>query len=114
MIQGIRLIVYPVTDIAAAKAQYSQLLGVEPYADTPYYVGFKAGDLEIGLDPNGHKLRESGPIGFWSVDDIKQSMQTHLAAGAQVVQDIKDVGYGKQIATVKDTDGNIIGLIQVS
>lgn len=114
MVQGIRLLVYPVTDIAAATAQYSTLLGVQPYAENPYYVGFQIGSLEIGLDPNGHKLRATGPIAFWAVNNIQQSVQTHLGAGAQILQDIKDVGYGKQIATVKDADGNIIGLIQVA
>lgn len=114
MVNGIRLIVYPVTDLAAAKAQYSTLLGVQPYAENAYYVGFQVGGLEVGLDPNGHKLRETGPIAFWSVDDIQQSVQTYVSAGAQVLQDIKDVGYGKQIATLKEADGNIIGLIQVA
>jgi hypothetical protein len=33
-------------------------------------------------------------------------------AGAEAQQAIKDVGGGKLIASVKDADGNIIGLIQ--
>lgn len=41
MNQGIRTVIYPVKDIAKAKALYRQLLGVEPYADDAYYVGFK-------------------------------------------------------------------------
>ena len=53
MPQGITLLVYPVKDLARAKTLYSKLLGVEPYADAPYYVGFRIGDQEIGLDPNG-------------------------------------------------------------
>ncbi|MEZ4671999.1 MAG: glyoxalase [Anaerolineae bacterium] len=113
MIKGIRLIVYPVTDLKAAKTQYSALLGVEPYAENDYYVGFKTGDLEIGLDPNGHQLRATGPICFWHVDDVKTALQSSLASGAQLLQDIKDFGNGKMWATVKEADGNIIGLIQV-
>jgi predicted enzyme related to lactoylglutathione lyase len=35
-----------------------------------------------------------------------------VAAGAQLQQEIKDVGGGRLIATVNDTDGNIIGLLQ--
>ena len=40
---------------------------------------------------------------------------THGAAkaGAQTQQAIKDVGGGKLVASVKDVDGNIIGLIQL-
>jgi predicted enzyme related to lactoylglutathione lyase len=36
-----------------------------------------------------------------------------LGAGAQIQQEVKDVGGGKLIASVKDADSNIIGLIQL-
>jgi hypothetical protein len=52
MNQGVKTVIYPVNDLARAKAFYRILLGVEPYADQPYYVGFRIGDQEIGLDPN--------------------------------------------------------------
>ena len=109
MNQGIKTIIYPVTDLAQAKATFQTFLGVEPYADSPYYVGFKVGDQDIGLDPNGHKV---GMTAYYHVDDIKQSLQSLLDAGTQIVQEIKDVGGGVLIASVKDADGNIIGLSQ--
>lgn len=109
MSQGVRTIVYPVKDLARAKMLFHKLLGVEPYTDQPYYVGFRVGDQEIGLDPNGHK---AGMTAYYHVDNIKQSLQSLLDAGAQIQQEIKDVGGGKLIASVRDADGNIIGLIQ--
>ena len=109
MNQGIRTVIYPVKDIAQAKTLYSKLLGVEPYADEAYYVGFKVGDQEIGLDPHGHN---AGMTAYYHVNDIKKSLQLLLDAGAQVQQEVKDVGGGKLIASVKDADSNIIGLIQ--
>ncbi len=112
MNQGISLFVYPVKDIARAKTLYSELLGIEPYADNAYYVGFRVGDQEIGLDPNGHDKGMTGPVGYWQVSDIKKSLQLLLDAGAQVQQEVKDVGGGKLIAWVKDADSNVIGLIQ--
>ena len=112
MNQGMNLLVYPVRDIVRAKKLYSKLLGIEPYADSPYYVGFRVGEQEIGLDPNGHNSGMTGPIGYWPVKDIKKSLQSLLAAGAQARGEVKDVGGGKLIASVKDTDGNIIGLVQ--
>jgi predicted enzyme related to lactoylglutathione lyase len=112
MPEGIKLIVYPVKDLAHAKTLYSTLLGVEPYADAPYYVGFKVGDQEIGLDPNGHNNGMTGPVGYVEVDDIRKSLQSLLDAGAQTQQGVKDVGGGKLIAWVKDADNNIIGLVQ--
>ena len=109
----IRTVIYPVKDIAQAKMLYRKLLGVEPYKDEAYYVGFRVGDQEIGLDPNGHKQGMKGPAGYYHVNDIKKSLQSLLDAGAQVQQEVRDVGGGKLIASVKDADSNIIGLFQL-
>ena len=87
-------------------------MGIEPYVDETYYVGFRVGDQEIGLDPNGHSKGMTGPVGYWHVNDIKKSLQSLLDAGAQIQQEVKDVGAGRLIASVKDADGNVIGLIQ--
>ena len=112
MNQGLKTIIYPVKDIARAKALYTKLLGVEPIMDQPYYVGYRLADQDIGLDPNGHKQGMTSPVGYWNVDDIKKTLQALQDAGAQVHQPVKDVGGGKLIAIVKDPEGNIIGLTQ--
>jgi predicted enzyme related to lactoylglutathione lyase len=109
MNQGISLIVYPVKDMDAAKKLFGAYLGVKPYAESPYYAGYRVGDQEVGLDPNGVS---GGPIAYREVSDIKASLQAVIDAGAQVQQDVKDVGYGRLIATFKDTAGNTIGLMQ--
>ena len=112
MDQGIKVIVIPVRDIAKAKALYGTLVEEVPYVDEPYYVGYRAGDLEIGFDPNGHAHGMTGPVSYWQVDDIAKSLQGLQDAGAQAVQDVKDVGGGMLTAQVQDADGNVIGLRQ--
>lgn len=109
MNKGVKTVIYPVKDITQAKAVFTALLGSEPYADAPYYVGYKVGDQDIGLDPNGH---QHGTTPYFEVDDIKKSLQSLRETGAQIVQETKDVGGGKLIAVVKDMDGNIIGLTE--
>jgi predicted enzyme related to lactoylglutathione lyase len=109
---GMRTIIYPVKNLDHAKALYGTLLGVAPYADEPYYVGFRVGDQEVGLDPNGHNKGMTGPLGYWHVGDIHASLEALLGAGAETQQAISDVGGGRLIASVKDTDGNITGLLQ--
>ncbi len=109
MNQGIQTIIYPVTDLAQSKALFTALLGKEPYADSPYYVGYKVGKQDIGLDPNGHK---HGVTAYHHIEDIQQTLQALLGAGATLVQDAQDVGGGKITAVVKDANGNIIGLVQ--
>ena len=109
MNQGIKTIIYSAADITRAKALYPKLLGVEPSVENAYYVGFKIGDQDIGLTPNG----QSGPVAFWHVSDIKNSFQLVLDAGGQTQQAVRDVGGGKLVATAKDAEGNLIGFIQM-
>ncbi len=110
MAQNVKVIVYPVKDIEKAKAFYSKFLDVEPYVESAYYVGYKVGDQEVGLDPNS----TVGPIAYTDVKDIKSSLQAMIEAGAEVVQDARNVGGGMLIAQVKDADGNVVGLRQQS
>ena len=108
MTPSIKLIVYPVKDIEKAKSFYGKFLGVEPYVEGPYYVGYRVGEQEVGLDPNS----KVGPIGYTDVKDIKSSLQAMTEVGAEIVQDVKDVSGGLLIAQVKDADGNVVGLRQ--
>jgi predicted enzyme related to lactoylglutathione lyase len=112
MTSGMKTIIYPVKDLAKAKELYVKLLGAEPDYDAPYYVGWKIAGQDVGLDPNGHKQGMTGPLGYWHVDDIHATLESLLGAGAQELQAVRDVGGGKLIASVKDADGNAIGLTQ--
>jgi predicted enzyme related to lactoylglutathione lyase len=106
--QDIKLIVYPVKDLEAAKTLYGKFLGAEPYADSPYYVGYKLGNLEVGLVPGG----QEDVISYIDVADIKSELQALVDAGATIHQEPKDVAEGLLIAQVKDADGNVLGLRQ--
>jgi predicted enzyme related to lactoylglutathione lyase len=110
MVKTIKLLVYPVQDINKATVVYSKYLGVEPYVKSPYYVGFRVGDLEVGLDPNS----TTGPIAYTNVDNIKTSLKEMTEAGAGIEQDVKEVTKGLLIAKVKDPSGNVLGLRQHS
>jgi predicted enzyme related to lactoylglutathione lyase len=107
MAENIKILVYPTKDLSASKALFKAFLGVEPYADADYYVGYRIGELEVGLDPNGQAV-----IAYTEVEDITESLQTLLDAGTSTHQDVKDVGGGLLIAQVKDANGNILGLRQ--
>src|SRR5512137_1891416 len=109
---GITTIVYPVRNLENAKKLYSTLLGVEPYVDKDYYVGFKVDYQEIGLDPNGYEQGMTGPVAYHQVENIKETLDKLLEAGAEKYQEIRNAGNGKLIAAVRDPDGNILRLIQ--
>ncbi len=45
-----------------------------------------------------------GPIAYADITDIKSSLQTMVTVGAEVVQDVTDVGGGLLTAQVKDVE----------
>jgi predicted enzyme related to lactoylglutathione lyase len=109
---GVKNVIYPIKDLELAKSLFSALLGAEPDYDSPYYVGFNVGEQQLGLDPNGHARGFTGSVGYWEVEDINARYQELLAAGAEEHEPVKDVGNGSLIASVKDADGNVLGLLR--
>jgi predicted enzyme related to lactoylglutathione lyase len=108
MSQNIKLIVYPVLNLEVSKSFYQEYLGLDSYADSEYYVGFKMDDLEVGLDPRSKEI-----ISYIEVDDIQASLHDLIEAGATLHKDIKNIGDGIRIAQIKDPNGHILGLRQV-
>jgi len=83
---GLRTAIYRAPDLDKAKAWYSRVLGIAPYFDQPFYVGFSVGGYELGLDPD--------------------------ALGATGRTAVQDVGEGIRVATVLDPFGNVLGIIE--
>jgi predicted enzyme related to lactoylglutathione lyase len=106
---GIKTVLHPVSDLAAAKALYTALLGVEPAADSPYYAGYDVEGQHIGLVPGGDM---TSPVAYWHVPDIEAKLAEVTAAGATLKESPRDVGGGRLVATVTDPDGNVLGLLQ--
>jgi predicted enzyme related to lactoylglutathione lyase len=109
MTAGAQTILFSVSDLDQAKKFYSTLLGTDPAQDSPYYVGFEVADQQIGLVPSGHG---GGATPYWHVDDIEARFAALIATGAEEVEAIHDVGGGRRVASVKDADGNTVGLLQ--
>jgi predicted enzyme related to lactoylglutathione lyase len=114
MTEGIKTVLHPVSDLAAAKAVYTALLGAEPTADAPYYVGYDVAGQHIGLVPGGADQGMGGPVAYWHVADIEAKLADVTAAGGTVKESPRDVGGGRLVATFTDADGNVLGVLQDS
>lgn len=110
MFEGLRTIVYPVTDLADAMEWWSQLLGRAPYFDEPYYVGFDVNGYEVGLVPS---TGGNGPTTYWRVPDADTAFAALLAAGADAHEEPRDVGGGIRSAAALDPSGNVVGVIHI-
>jgi predicted enzyme related to lactoylglutathione lyase len=110
--QGIKTMLHPVSDLEAAKAVYTALLGVPPSADAPYYVGYDAEGQHIGLVPESGAQGMTSPVAYWHVADIEAKLAEVTAAGATVKDAPREVGGSRLVASFTDPDGNVLGLIQ--
>ncbi len=110
--QGIKIVLHPVSDVDKAKAVYTALLGIEPQADSPYYVGYDTEGQHIGLVPGGGPQGMTAPVAYWEVSDIEAKLAELTAAGAVVNEPAHEVGPGRQVASVTDPDGNVLGIVQ--
>jgi predicted enzyme related to lactoylglutathione lyase len=110
MFLGLRTVIYPAPDLAAAKAWFSEVLGFGPYFDQPFYVGFEVGGYELGLDPNADPA--NGAVALWGVDDAAAALARLVAAGATVIGDVQEVGEGIRVASVRQPTGGVLGIIE--
>ena len=107
---GVKTVLHPVTDVAAATAVYTALLGTAPSVESPHYVGYDVGGQHIGLLPGGGPQKLTSPVAYWEVDDIEASLADLTAAGASILEPAREVGPGRTVASVTDPDGNVLGL----
>jgi len=113
MFKGLRTTIYQVSDMQEAKSWYARVLGVAPYFDQPFYVGFSVGGYELGLQPDAPAgTAVENVVAYWGVDDAQAVLDHLLAAGASLKAKVQDVGEGIKVATVRDPFGNVLGIIE--
>lgn len=114
MFHGLRTVIYYVGDLDRAKEWYGVVLGIRPYFDEPFYVGFDVGGFELGLQPDepGAPRASTGVVAYWGVDDADAAFGRLLELGATGHSGVQDVGEGIRVATVLDPYGNMLGVIE--
>jgi predicted enzyme related to lactoylglutathione lyase len=117
-LRGFSTISYWAADLDAAKAWYSELLGIQPYFERPGYAEFRLGDYqhELGLIDSRYAPGDqaSGPAGavmYWHVDDVAATLEKLVSMGAKEYEAIQDRGQGFVTASVVDPFGNILGIM---
>ena len=124
MLRGMTTVSYWAADVDAARAWYSELLGVEPYFERPgggepaAYLEFRVGDYEheLGLidaryRPPGAAEGPGGVVVYWAVDDVQAAFDGLLEMGATEHDKPVDRGEGFVTATVIDPFGNVLGVM---
>ena len=108
-LEGLRTVIYPSENLDASKSWWSSFLGIEPYFDQPFYVGYSVGGYELGLLPDADP--SDGALAYWGVPDVQKAIDTALASGATEHSPAADVGDGIVTGSVRTPDGSVLGFI---
>ena len=115
MLLGLRTCQYHVkaSDLRSARDWYARTLGIEPYFDEPFYVGFNVQGFELGLVPDDDGAAKSGSVfTYWGVAKIEAALARLVDHGARKLGEIQDVGAGIRKVSVMDPFGNRFGIIE--
>ncbi len=123
-LRGMATVNYWAEDVKAARAWYTDLLGIEPYfqlpgKDNPVYIEFRIGDAqdELGIinrnyAPKGTMPGPGGAVLYWHVDDVEATFERLKALGAIEYEPITRRGdAGFVTASVIDPFGNVLGIM---
>jgi predicted enzyme related to lactoylglutathione lyase len=108
-LEGLRTVIYPAPDLESAKQWWTALLGIDPYFDQPFYVGFSVAGYELALMPDANPA--DGALVYWGVPDVAEAVAAAKASGSTEHTPVADVADGIVTATVRTPDGSILGLI---
>lgn len=107
---GLRTVIYPAPALAAAKQWWTDVLGLPPYFDQPFYVGFEVAGYELGLLPDADPA--DGAVTYWGVADIQAAYASLLVRGATEHVAPNHVGDDIWTASVRTPHGAVVGLIR--
>jgi predicted enzyme related to lactoylglutathione lyase len=123
ILRGMTTVSFYADDMIAARAWYSELLGMDAYfqrpdAENPGYIEFRIGDYqhELGIidrkyAPKGSAGVPGGAILFWHVDNLEEALERIKSMGAKEYEPQTVRGEGFVTASVVDPFGNVLGLM---
>jgi predicted enzyme related to lactoylglutathione lyase len=106
---------YFVSDLAAARDWYAEMLGIEPTEVQPQLVTFALGASWLTLHAEdelntGGDMR--GTVAYWGVDDVDAIVARCVERGATAHRGPKTIFTGERLCQLRDPFGNLFGVRQ--
>jgi len=111
----------PVSDVVRARQFYEEKVGLQP---KELYVGgviYECGGTEVFMYPTPNAGTSKASQAFWSVDDVEAEVNELKARGVKfeeydmpgmAMKNSIATGGGAKAAWFKDTEGNIMAVVQ--
>jgi methylmalonyl-CoA/ethylmalonyl-CoA epimerase len=114
-VEGLAQVALTVTDLDAARAFYSDALGLQHLFDAGTMAFFDCGGVRLLLG-TGEAKPGGGTLVYFRVADVEGAVAALKGRGAEIVQDAHLVAPMKScdlwLAFVKDPSGNLLGLME--
>ena len=93
---------------------YGRGLAIGPFERSPGHLGCQLGPVYFGFDQveETAESSRSGITIWFTVDDLERTYERLLQLGGQSVSPPTEKPWGATLASVRDPDGNLLGLAQ--
>jgi len=114
MLTGLNFVMIHVQDMTAARAFYTEQLGLTVADENPAFIQFaqpggQGATFAIGVAENATPLNEGTEL-WWFTDDADAEYAALVARGVTVVEEPHDMPFGRTFA-IKDTADNTISFL---
>ena len=116
MIRGIAGVIIWTANVERLGGFYRDVLDMKPVSQRDGFMAFQFGDTRLSI--SDHSEVDDGPkdplriMVNLAVDDIHSAYQRLRGKGVEFLREPEKEHWGGYIATFKDTDGNVLQLLQ--
>ena len=118
-LQGMATSNFQAADMAAARTWYTELFGAEPYFVRDGYLEWRIGRdadefgiVDARFIPGSADRAPGGQYVYWSVADVRATVDDLVSRGATVFEPPTVRGEGWVTGAVVDPFGNVLGVME--
>jgi uncharacterized glyoxalase superfamily protein PhnB len=112
MLSSLDTVIVSTVNPESLAAWYRDVFELGDWESYPGHLGQKVGPVWFGFDEVTHAVVAGAVAPWFHVEDLQATFGRAVATGVEVVAAPSEKAFGYRLASVKDPDGNHVGLAQ--